>query len=183
MDHHTTTSLARLAASRAVDVTAGGAHTGPRAGDSRPLPELSLEAPEWLQVYQSVRVASPSRERNTSLPSAPMLLERRAPRPSPYAQDLGFTDGFPLSSSPRRVPQKAIPFEGVYGQKGDSHGEFAAALLSLTSLGQARGTRNSAAPSSAPAFAPIRSKFPIKDGPTERRDRHEAGAFVSGGQG
>jgi hypothetical protein len=194
MKRHTTTSIARLAASREVlgiyDKELRTNEDDP--GDLRfgmsgvtlenlqgPIPELSFETPDWLEVYRAVKIAPPPSRKATE---RDLRAEKRAPRHSPYAQRLdNRVDSRANSASP---PRAAVAFNEVYGRKNSADGEFAAALLSLTSHGAPVRSEATEAPTSAPTNPPIISKFPTK----ERRERgHRAGGetghFVSGGQG
>lgn len=201
MESHTTTSIARMAASRELmgifddQEHKKKEYQGKNAAEVRfnlsgvaleniqgPIPELLNETPwyvsEWQEFYDAAARSS------TIKPSFAPKGNRRI-RPSPYSRKLVALDN---NSSKRPAPTMAVAFDKVYG-KSTTQDDFAAALLSLTNLGQEEenSTQEQSKIVQSPAREPILSSmFPVKGitGHVRARNRaHSPGRFVSGGQG
>ena len=157
----TTTSMARLAASHEVNIgkdddlngyiQAAGAHDASNLRVSMasmslenlqgPIPELSNNTPDWLEVYQAAAVGhgagAPPMFNAFRQGSVAASSSGKRPRPSPYAQASRTFDARGTAQLSPALP--AVAFNSVYGPDGVLQqavkDDYAAALLSLTQHG------------------------------------------------
>ena len=195
---HTTTSIARLAASRELLGVEGDSLDGQSHEDMRfslagvsllnlqgPIPELSEESPDWLQTYQRAAArmgVAPDdgvRRRGPQI-AAPLSNSggHRRQRPSPYSKHVKASSWDDKKRALQRLEPAfpAVAFDQVYGEgAGDEHSDdYAQALMSLTEQGyKANSAEHGAKQTSKGAgqsgkVNQLSSKFPVKGADTKK---------------
>jgi len=199
----TTTSMARLAASHEVNIGMDddldrfrekmGAHDASNLRVSMasmslenlqgPIPELSNNTPDWLEVYQAAAVGpgagmAPMFSASRQGPGAASSSGKR-PRPSPYSQAPRTFDTRGTTQLSPALP--AVAFNAVYGPDGVLQqavkDDYAAALLSLTQHGYSptpAKLNGAVGGQQQQQQQQLQSKFPVKGAETRGGGRQVA---------